>query len=169
MHSCADTSQVVATIGCDHRAWSIPLIAIDTILAVQTRARWSLGAAIPPLILLGTQIVSLSPLIQAVYYTYGLPAHVDVNFDIYQDVENAAARILLPAKGTAFPVLDTDAAFASEAELSVAQELPYCGGRDDGPLEYTPTQLPEWLLPMDESGLANFANALVRRTATELV
>ena len=131
---------------------------------MQAHAAWSFSKTAIPFGLLCTQLLALSPLLQAIWLTYRLPEHVDQRYDIYQGVDAAPARILLPTKTSDFSVLATDAGSISDAGPDVAEQLPYCGGIQHGSLDYTPTNLPLWTLPTDESGLNGFMEALVRAT-----
>ena len=120
----------------------------------------SRAMAVGPVTLLGAQLLGLLPLLLAVWLTYRLPSAVDARYCVYQDVESARARILLPVRGAAFPQLQSDS--QASAAFDIEASIPFCGGNQHAEIDYVPTQLPEWVLPADESGLIGFADAIVR-------
>lgn len=115
-----------------------------------------------PTLLSLCQMAALVPLLHTILLTYQLPSHVEERYDIYQDVGGAPARMLLPFKAESFPSLATDAELPSETEDDVQDQIPYCGGSGEaGDGSQRLTQLPEWILPTDESGMLAFSATLV--------
>lgn len=55
-----------------------------------------------------------------------LPGSIEALYEVYNDLDTAEARILLPKKVREFPQLDRDAAVASDT--SEPQLLPECVG-----------------------------------------
>ena len=98
-----------------------------------------------------------------------LPRRLDGHHAVYNDLERAAARILLPLKRDAFPVLASDAVLAAEVEEG--GRLPGCAGvgrtgrppEDGSILAGGPlSELPLWALPDDNAGLQGLVEDQVR-------
>lgn len=96
------------------------------------------------------------------YRGHALPNHVNDVYRVYNSVDAAPARIMLPAKHGAFSALGTDA--ATSGQLADDDVVPLCGSAvaDDGQEAAISTTLPTWQLPDDNSGLDAFAETLVR-------
>lgn len=103
-----------------------------------------------------------------VSHNSALPRNTGGQHSVYNDLERAEARMLMPYKRGEFSVLGSDVIFSSEVEESV--RLPGCAGvgrtgipMDDGSLIAGGplTELPLWALPDDNAGLDSLAQELV--------
>ena len=99
-----------------------------------------------------------------------LPQSIDAQFHVYDDLANAPARIMMPAKQGTLPVLTHDALNVSDTQPE--EQPPQCpfsgeaaaqavsGG---GTLALT-QRAPRWMLPDDNTGLDSMAHMMVRST-----
>ena len=110
-----------------------------------------------PLLLLAAHLCALVPLLHTILLTYQLPNSFQARYNVYQNVETARARILLPFKSGSFPILATDAQFATDTD--VVEDILLCQGTADVGGGF---QVPEWLLETDEQGMGRLAETLVR-------
>ena len=114
------------------------------------------------------QLCALCAAATAIARLRHLPDNVDGHFAIYDDLANAQARIMMPAKQGGLAVLSQDARTVSE--MRGGDRPPQCpfsgeaaaqavsGG---GTLALT-QQAPRWMLPDDNSGLEDMARMMVR-------
>jgi hypothetical protein len=77
---------------------------------------------------------------------------------VYEDLETAAARIMLPTKEREFDVVHQNGEALDESSF------PTCGSDVDD--THKITSMPSWSLPDDNSGLQDLATQLVRRRLT---
>jgi hypothetical protein len=83
-------------------------------------------------------------------------SHARARYDVYNDVGGAPARMLMPAKTSAYA--------ASCDNAASSEEVPLCGAALNGYQMHTfplPYQLPLWALPSSSSELLNFTKTLV--------
>jgi hypothetical protein len=118
-----------------------------------------------PIALAITQLLALCPLLLAIARTAQLPSNVDDRYDVYQSLDTAPARMMLPKKADAFGVFLSDAQNTSDAQGGM---IPQCSVRS-GSLDtsqslgsYMPSHQPEWMLSDDNSGLFKLADTQVR-------
>ena len=106
-------------------------------------------------VLLGIlQPLTIIPLLLAILFTKSLPSNVDAQYHIYRNLEDAKARIMLPAKQGGFDALLEDESFLSSS--SSTANIPQCGftlDQDAAIDGQTTLQQPLWQLPDDNSGL----------------
>ena len=111
------------------------------------------------------QPLTIVPLLLAIWFAKSLPSNVDAQYRVYQNLEDAKARIMLPAKQGAFDVLLEDDLFLSNT--SSAANLPQCGFTlDQGAAidGQTTLQQPLWQLPDDNTGLDRLVQTLFVRS-----
>jgi hypothetical protein len=108
------------------------------------------------------QTVSLALLLVICIRTMLLPVKLDTRYDVYHNLRESTARMLLPSRATIYPSLDNDTTFAAGAVMEQVSKLPTCGGFFDGATAHTPpTEMPAWMLPADESGLDKMLHDIV--------
>jgi hypothetical protein len=118
------------------------------------------------------QTIIVAILCTIVVTTKLLPTNIDARHDVYHNLESATARMLLPRKVTTFPLLttNTDNTSTNVASQQVSS-LPPCGGFSDAglPATATPTEMPDWMLPDDESSMNDMLCEMVcHKISTEL-
>lgn len=113
--------------------------------------------------------ISISVFTVRVWFNFMLPDSIETQHRIYHDLEDADARILMPYKKHTFEALYED--IASVEEVKSADTIPECVGLgstvDDGDGDVLASggvlsELPEWALPDDDSGLNAMIRELVR-------
>lgn len=122
----------------------------------------SQNGILAPLFLSAVQLLALVPLLLAIYRTYQLPNSFQAEYLVYQGVESALARIMMPHKVGAFPVLSVDAQYVGHSQA--VGQIPVCGsdlGSALGANGRQSRQLPEWMLPDDEAGLSQLTATFV--------
>jgi hypothetical protein len=107
-----------------------------------------------PLLLAGFQFAAFVALVVSAVRLRSLPDPAS-QFRVYQDLEDAAARITLPTKQGQFGIFSEDARHEGS---EVGGRVPGCGTATAAP----PESLPLWMLPDDNTGLDGLANAMVR-------
>lgn len=118
--------------------------------------------------------ISICVFMVRVWFNFMLPDNIDAQHQVYQNLENAAARILMPYKSDAFAALSADLARVDEVES--ADSIPECvgvgsttGARPGASLASggVLSELPNWALPDDDSGLGNMIRDLVRTLGSQ--
>ena len=129
--------------------------------AMQAKAEFTIAKVV----LAAAQVLALCPLLLAIAHTARLPSNVDAQYDVYQSLGTAAARVMLPAKADTFGVFLADAQNSSSAQGGTVPQCSAARGSGSGTSTQSvsmTSQQPEWMLPDDNAGLFKFADSLVR-------
>lgn len=113
----------------------------------------------------GCQLIALGAFVLTILYTDMLPSSLRQRYAIYNDLEGADARPLLPHKAVPEGVAGNDSgwlAAGSGGELE-------CGGGLIGATFVPPADVPRWALPTDPAGLDRLYQNQVRHLATHAV